>query len=60
MSHINNGARIKGTDTVVHIRWIPRYTGMERFLHWVHTASFIPLVLTGFIVFSPQLLCAVG
>ena len=28
----------------VQIRWIPKYTFIERFLHWVHTASFVPLV----------------
>jgi formate dehydrogenase subunit gamma len=52
--------RLKGTDTVVHIRWIPRYTGLERLLHWVHTASFLPLALTGFIMFSPILHCSAG
>jgi len=52
--------RLKGTDSVVHIRWIPRYTGLERFLHWVHTASFLPLALTGFIMFSPILHCSAG
>ena len=51
---------LKGTDSVVHIRWIPRYTGLERFLHWVHTASFIPLALTGFVLFSPWLQCQAG
>jgi formate dehydrogenase subunit gamma len=52
--------RLKGTDSVIHIRWIPRYTGLERFLHWVHTASFLPLALTGLILFSPILNCSAG
>jgi formate dehydrogenase subunit gamma len=52
--------RIKGTDSVVHIRWIPRYTTLERFLHWVHTAAFVPLALTGFILFSTWLQCQAG
>ncbi len=52
--------RLKGTDTVIHIRWIPRYTYLERLLHWVHTGSFIPLALTGMILFSPFLRCESG
>jgi formate dehydrogenase subunit gamma len=52
--------RLKGTDSVVHIRWIPRYTGLERLLHWVHAASFIPLAFTGFILFSPFPQCGAG
>ena len=52
--------RLKDRDTVIHIRWIPRYTGLERFLHWVHTASFLPLALTGLILFSPILHCSAG
>ncbi|MGQ9584132.1 MAG: formate dehydrogenase subunit gamma [Anaerolineae bacterium] len=47
--------RLKGSDSVVMIRWIPKYTTLERFLHWVHTATFIPLALTGFILFAPWL-----
>ena len=47
--------RLKGTDSAVTIRWIPKYTGLERLLHWVHTASFIPLALTGFVLFAPWL-----
>jgi formate dehydrogenase subunit gamma len=37
------------------IRWIPKYTFTERFLHWVHTASFIPLVATGLVLYLPSL-----
>jgi formate dehydrogenase subunit gamma len=47
--------RLKGTDSAVTIRWIPKYTTLERLLHWVHTASFIPLALTGFVLFAPWL-----
>ncbi len=55
-----NGAKIKSTGARIDIRWIPRYTGTERFLHWVHTATFIPLALTGFVLFNPWLHCAAG
>jgi formate dehydrogenase subunit gamma len=47
--------RLRGTDSTVEIRWIPKYTVLERFLHWVHTAMFIPLALTGFVLFAPWL-----
>ncbi|MFN2240961.1 MAG: formate dehydrogenase subunit gamma [Anaerolineae bacterium] len=47
--------RLRGTDSAIAIRWIPKYTTLERALHWVHTASFIPLVLTGFVLFAPWL-----
>jgi len=47
--------RLKGTDSVVTIRWIPKYTGLERTLHWVHTACFLPLAITGYILFAPWL-----
>ncbi len=33
------------------IRWIPKYTFVERLLHWVHTLSFIPLVTTGLVLY---------
>jgi formate dehydrogenase subunit gamma len=39
----------------MQIRWIPKYTGLERTLHWVHTACFLPLALTGYILFAPWL-----
>ena len=48
--------RLRGTDAAIAIRWIPKYTTLERVLHWVHTASFIPLALTGFVLFSPWLM----
>lgn len=47
--------RIKGEDSVVSIRWIPKYTGLERTLHWVHTLCFLPLALTGYVLFAPWL-----
>jgi formate dehydrogenase subunit gamma len=48
--------RLRGTDSGIAIRWIPKYTTLERFLHWVHTFAFIPLALTGFVLFSSWLL----
>jgi formate dehydrogenase subunit gamma len=47
--------RLKGTGSVLAIRWIPKYTTLERFLHWAHTAMFIPLAITGFILFASWL-----
>jgi len=45
--------RIKHDDRVIHIRWIPKYTFMERLGHWVHASTYIPLAITGFIIFAP-------
>ena len=47
--------RLRGTDGVVSIRWIPKYTFLERFGHWVHAATYIPLAFTGFLIFAPLL-----
>jgi formate dehydrogenase subunit gamma len=47
--------RIKGTSNVLAIRWIPKYTTLERFLHWAHTVMFIPLAVTGLILFASWL-----
>jgi formate dehydrogenase subunit gamma len=47
--------RLKGTESVLRIRWIPKYTGLERTLHWAHTACFLPLALTGYVLFAPWL-----
>jgi formate dehydrogenase subunit gamma len=47
--------RLRGTDAGIQIRWIPKYTTLERLLHWVHTATFLPLALTGFVIFAPFL-----
>ena len=51
----SDAVQIRGTSEVMTIRWIPKYTLMERTVHWVHTATFIPLVLTGLVLFSPLL-----
>ncbi len=47
--------QLRGTDSSIAIRWIPKYTTLERLLHWVHTATFLPLALTGFVLFAPWL-----
>lgn len=47
--------RLKDSDTVIRIRWIPRYTALERYLHWGHTVTFILLTLTGMVLFFPFL-----
>jgi formate dehydrogenase subunit gamma len=41
----------QATGHVFQIRWIPKYTFVERLLHWVHTVSFIPLVVTGLVLY---------
>jgi formate dehydrogenase subunit gamma len=46
---------LKGTESAIHIRWIPRYSTLERFLHWGHALTFIPLILTGIVLFTPAL-----
>jgi formate dehydrogenase subunit gamma len=48
--------QLRGTGAGISIRWIPKYTTLERVLHWVHTASFIPLALTGFILYASWLM----
>lgn len=40
---------------VVTIRWIPKYTTMERVGHWLHMLSFVPLAVTGFVLYMPFL-----
>jgi formate dehydrogenase subunit gamma len=48
--------RLKGTEKgVVTIRWIPKYSTMERTGHWLHMLSFVPLAITGFILYMPLL-----
>lgn len=47
-------ARIRGTNSIFQIRWIPRYTPLERFLHWGHTVTFLFLAATGIVLFVPQ------
>lgn len=36
----------------IKIRWIERYTGTERWLHWGHTLTFFMLIVTGFPLFA--------
>jgi formate dehydrogenase subunit gamma len=48
--------RLRGRDSGIAIRWIPKYTTLERVLHWVHTAAFIPLALTGFVIYASWLM----
>jgi formate dehydrogenase subunit gamma len=40
---------------VFQIRWIPKYTFVERLLHWINTAIFIPLVVTGLVLYLDAL-----
>jgi formate dehydrogenase subunit gamma len=47
--------RVKGQGTTFQIRWIPKYTTVERFLHWLHTFTFLPLALTGLVLYAPWL-----
>ena len=47
--------KLKDSGSVITIRWIPRYDGMERFLHWAHTLAFFPLTITGMVLFIPLL-----
>jgi formate dehydrogenase subunit gamma len=47
--------RLRGTEGTIHIRWIPKYTFLERLGHWVHAVSYIPLAFTGFLIFAPLL-----
>jgi len=47
--------RIRGTSEAITIQWIPKYTLLERTLHWLYAATFVPLVLTGLILYAPFL-----
>ncbi|MCS7286314.1 MAG: cytochrome b/b6 domain-containing protein [Anaerolineae bacterium] len=47
--------QIKGKPDIITIQWIPKYTLMERIVHWVHTAAFVPLAITGMIMYFPFL-----
>jgi formate dehydrogenase subunit gamma len=47
--------RLKGSESTMEIKWIPKYSALERTLHWVHTAFYLPLALTGYILFAPWL-----
>jgi formate dehydrogenase subunit gamma len=48
-------AKAKGQLASFRIRWIPKYTTLERFLHWVHSFTFLPLALTGFALYASWL-----
>jgi len=55
---IGNRVRaIREADEVgaIRIRWIPKYSLMERVLHWGHTAAFLLLAVTGMVLFFPFL-----
>lgn len=48
--------RVKGREQdIVTIRWIPKYSTLERVGHWFHMLSFVPLAVTGFILYMPFL-----
>jgi formate dehydrogenase subunit gamma len=47
--------RLRDAGGVIHIRWIPKYTFLERLGHWVHAGAYIPLAITGFMIFAPGL-----
>lgn len=36
----------------IRIRWIERYSTMERWLHWGHTTTFFMLIVTGFPLYA--------
>ena len=41
------------TGVIRQIRWIHKYTLLERIGHWVHAGTYIPLGITGFLLFAP-------
>ncbi len=47
--------QVQTAGQVFQIRWILKYTFVERLLHWVHTVSFIPLVATGLVLYLDSL-----
>lgn len=47
--------QLKSKPDVITIQWIPKYTFMERLGHWLHAATFVPLALTGMILYFPFL-----
>jgi formate dehydrogenase subunit gamma len=53
----NRVSRVEQEDQggAVRIRWIPKYTTMERVFHWGHTVTFLGLAMTGMILFFPFL-----
>jgi formate dehydrogenase subunit gamma len=53
----NRVRRVEQADEAgaIRIRWIPKYTTMERVFHWGHTVTFLALAMTGMILFFPFL-----
>lgn len=54
------GNRVRGVQEAdetgaVRIRWIPKYSAMERVFHWGHTVTFLALAMTGMVLFFPFL-----
>jgi formate dehydrogenase subunit gamma len=54
------GNRVRGVQEMdeagaVRIRWIPKYSAMERVFHWGHTVTFLALAITGMVLFFPFL-----
>jgi formate dehydrogenase subunit gamma len=47
--------QLKGRAEAITIQWIPKYTTLERAAHWLHTATFVPLAITGMILYFPFL-----
>jgi formate dehydrogenase subunit gamma len=53
----NKVRRVEQADEggAMRIRWIPKYTAMERLFHWGHTVTFLGLAMTGMTLFFPFL-----
>ncbi len=47
--------QLKDRAEAITIQWIPKYTALERLGHWLHTATFVPLAVTGMILYFPFL-----
>ncbi len=47
--------RLRDSGGVVQIRWIPKYTILERLGHWMHAVAYVPLAITGFLIFAPAI-----
>jgi formate dehydrogenase subunit gamma len=47
--------KLRGSDRAIHIRWIPKYTVLERLGHWMHAVTYVPLAITGFLIFAPAI-----
>jgi formate dehydrogenase subunit gamma len=49
------GVQERGEAGAIRIRWIPKYSAMERVFHWGHTVTFLALAITGMVLFFPFL-----